>query len=126
MSGNPPARLSVEELEERLLRVNISLSTGTNADRERVLGYVRDPESPYRLLGEACLEVMNGRRFKEREYLDMIEKRYTQIVGAGSYLTANGNDPSPGVEGRDGPGAQRLPQPDGEVGRRDRGVATDQ
>jgi TIR domain len=90
MSGNPPARLSVEELEERLLRVNISLSTGTNADRERVLGYVRDPESPYRLLGEACLEVMNGKRFKEREYLDMIDKWYTQIVGAGSYLTANG------------------------------------
>jgi TIR domain-containing protein len=90
VSGNPPARPSVEELEERLLRVNISLSTGTNADRERVLGYVRDPETPYRLLGEACLEVMNGRRFKEPEYLDMIDKWYTLIVGAGNFLTADG------------------------------------
>ena len=89
-SSNPAARLTVEELEARLDAVNISLSTGAAPDRERVLGYVRDPETPYRLLGEACLEVMNGRRLKERGYLDMIDKWYTRKVGSENFLTAAG------------------------------------
>jgi hypothetical protein len=89
-AGPPPASPSVADLEARLQAVNISLSTGTDADLERVRGYVRDPETPYRQLGEACVEVLNGRPLRERGYLDMIDKWYTQRVGSAPYLTSDG------------------------------------
>jgi len=82
-------RLSVEELESRLDAANISLSTGSKEDVERVRAYVRDPEAPYRALGEASLEVLKGRRLRDRGFLDMIDKWYTTGTG-GRYLTDDG------------------------------------
>jgi hypothetical protein len=82
-------RLSVEELESRLDAANISLSTGAKEDVERVRAYVRDPEAPYRALGEASLEVLKGRRLRDRSFLDMIDKWYTKGT-VGRYLTSDG------------------------------------
>ena len=81
---------SVDELEQKLKDVNIMLSTGTSADRERVYGYLAGPEPEYRSLALGCLQVVGNRRMKKAGYLDMIDKHYTSLASGSNYLSADG------------------------------------
>ena len=78
--------LTVDELEERLDRINIAVSTGGAAERIKVRGYINDPETPYKTLAHACLDALEGRRLKEQAHLDMIDKWYTRAVRPKPYL----------------------------------------
>lgn len=82
--------LTVQELEARLGEANIVWSTGTEEDIARVRGYVTGPDSAYYLLGVNSLELVEAQRFKQPEYLDMIDKWYTARVGEENYLAAQG------------------------------------
>jgi hypothetical protein len=78
------------DVESRLERANIQLSTGTAADTARVRGYMRDPDGAYARLAGACLDLLAGRRLKRRGHLDMIDKWYTLAVGQDRYLSEAG------------------------------------
>ena len=84
------SRPAAADLEGGLERANIQLSTGTAGDIARVRGYMSDPDGPYALLADACLDVLAGRRLKQRGHLDMIDKWYTLAVGQGGYLSGAG------------------------------------
>ena len=84
------SRPAAADVEGSLERANIQLSTGTADDIARVRGYMRDLDGPYALLADACLEVLAGRRLKQRGHLDMIDKWYTLAVGQGGYLSGAG------------------------------------
>ena len=84
------SRPAVADVEGGLERANIQLSTGTADDVARVRGYMSDPDGPYALLANACLDVLAGRRLKQRGHLDMIDKWYTLAVGQGGYLSGAG------------------------------------
>ena len=77
----------VDELEQKLKAVNIMLSTGTSADRERVHGYLAGPEPEYRSLALGCLQVVGNLRMKKTGYLDMIDKHYTLLANGRNYLS---------------------------------------
>src|SRR5215468_2355321 len=47
----------VNELERKLGAANIKLSTGTVADRERVIGYITSSNPAYRLLANGCIQL---------------------------------------------------------------------
>jgi hypothetical protein len=78
------------DVESRLERANIQLSTGTAEDSARVRAYLRDPDGAYARLAEACLDLLAGRRLKRRGHLDMIDKWYTLAVGQDRYLSEGG------------------------------------
>lgn len=82
--------VTVHDLEPLLNNVNILLSTGTSDDIERVRSYFTGPKSAYQLLSIACLQVLKDRRFKQIEYLDMIDKWYTILVGEDNYVSDEG------------------------------------
>jgi TIR domain-containing protein len=82
--------VTVYDLEPLLNNANIVLSTGTSEDIERVRGYFTGPKSAYQLLAIACLQVLKDRRVKQIEYLDMIDKWYTILVGENNYVSNEG------------------------------------
>lgn len=78
------------QLESRLKDANILISTGDIAAYNRVIGYLQEEESAYRLLAENCLKVIGKERLAKTAYLDMIDKWYTQIIGDGADYAPNG------------------------------------
>jgi uncharacterized caspase-like protein len=81
----------IDQLEAQLEKVNIQLSTGDQKERQKVRGYMRDPDSAYIVLTRACLDLLAGRRLKHRAHLDMIDKWYTLTVGGSEkYLSQEG------------------------------------
>jgi len=77
-------------LESRLKDANILFSAGDQADYERVMGYLQEEDSAYRLLAQDCLKVMGKDRLAKTGYLDMIDKWYTQLIGDEANYAPNG------------------------------------
>jgi hypothetical protein len=94
MVAKPPipssGALELPELEARLQRANIRLSTGNEADLARVRGYFTGPRAPYALLAESTLELLGDRRLRDTGYLDMIDKWYTRLGEGKGYVGADG------------------------------------
>lgn len=78
------------QLESRLKDANILISTGDIADYKRVMGYLQEEASPYRLLAEDCLKVVGKERLAKTGYLDMFDKWYIQLIGDEANYAPNG------------------------------------
>jgi hypothetical protein len=72
---------TVEELEPLLLQANIRLSAPENEQLTR--SYFTGPDSAYHKLAVAALTVVGDRRFSQPIYLDIMDKYYSQLAGAG-------------------------------------------
>jgi hypothetical protein len=82
-SDKPPAsEPSTADLESQLEEANISLS---ETQVETVRGFINDPRTGYKSFVEHVLPLMNDQKFHQTLYLDEIEFRYTQQVGAEHY-----------------------------------------
>ncbi len=82
--------MTIEELEPLLNQANISVSTGSQADLDRVRSYFSDPTSDYPVLAVTILELIGENKFKTTEYLDMFDKWYAILAGTQNYTPANG------------------------------------
>jgi TIR domain len=78
------------QLESWLKDANILISTGDSADYNRVMGYLQEKNSPYKILAADCLKVIGKDRLVKTGYLDMIDKWYTQLIGDGAEYAPNG------------------------------------
>jgi hypothetical protein len=78
----PAAELTTAELEGQLQKANISLS---ETQIEIVRGFINDPGTPYKLLAEHALQVVGDQKFRDTLYLDELDTRYTDLVGADHY-----------------------------------------
>ncbi len=85
-----PGPTEIDAIEQRLKAVNIQLSTGNAAEREKVRGYFDGPEAPYYLLAVTCLEVLGNQRLKKTGYLDMIDKHFSTMGDESIYVPVNG------------------------------------
>jgi hypothetical protein len=70
---------TVEELEPLLLQANIRLSQPEDEARTRT--YFTGPGSSYHMLAVAVLTVVGERRFNHTEFLDIVDKHYSNFAG---------------------------------------------
>ena len=78
----PNAQTDVAVLESQLMEANIALS---ETQVEVVRGFIRDPNTGYKLLAEHVLQIVSDQRFRQTIYLDEIDVRYTEVVGTDHY-----------------------------------------
>jgi hypothetical protein len=78
----PSAEPSTADLERQLQEANISLS---ETQIEAVRGFINDPSTSYKLLAEHVLQVVGDQKFRDTLYLDEIDVRYEEVVGADHY-----------------------------------------
>jgi hypothetical protein len=70
---------TLEELEPLLLQANMRLSQPEDEARTRT--YFTGPGSAYHMLAVAVLKVVGEQRFSQPEFLDIVEKHYSDFAG---------------------------------------------
>jgi hypothetical protein len=70
---------TIDEIEPLLLQANIRLSQPEDEARTRT--YFTGPDSAYHMLAVAVLKVVGERHFSHTEFLDIVEKHYSNFAG---------------------------------------------
>ncbi len=87
-----PPDLPLPQLEQLLSTANLGLSSvGTPQALAAVRSYFTGPNSAYQLLAISCLKIVGENRLHQIVYLDMVDNKYTKMVGADHYVLPDGS-----------------------------------